>query len=123
MGNKFIELRQTKAKLKFLEEAIKVAKIRVKLQEVTCRDSGRFVWGGNKTLSAIEKELTELENEKRDVQNRSEFLLQELNRVPEIPRQIAMYRKVDMLRWEEISQKTGYSFEQLKKFYKQAKQI
>ena len=117
---KFDALRKTKAKMQVLEDSLSIVRARMKFHSVT-NEQHHGVFFEDPVLNKLEAELNGLENQKSQLQHKYNLILKELSVIPEIPRKIMMYRYVYALEWGEISKKTGYSYEQALKLYKEAK--
>lgn len=117
---KFYELRHIKAQMQMVEDSLSIVKSRIRLHSVTEKQhNGAFYT--DSVLGKLENELNNLENQKKQLQRESDLILKELSVLPEMPRKIMMYKYVYALNWVQISKKTGYSYEEALKLYKEAK--
>ena len=117
---KFYELRHIKAQMQMVEDSLSIVKSRIRLHSVTEKQhNGAFYM--DSVLGKLENELNNLENQKKQLQRESDLILKELSVLPEMPRKIMMYKYVYALNWVQISKKTGYSYEEALKLYKEAK--
>lgn len=121
--DKFVELRRIKSKIQFLDNCIKRTKIRINLHNVTQSDMYKTFGYRDKILETLTEELEKLENEKEKLQTKTDIILEKLSGLPKIVLEVAIYKEVYLLSWVQISGKTGYSCEEIQKFYKEAEKF
>ncbi len=67
--------------------------------------------------------IEELETEKAKIQLKIDMILDEISFLPEASYRVLIYKYVDEMSWEQISQKLGYSKSSCYRFFNDAKKI
>lgn len=120
---KLREIRKLRFKIKRIDEQIEDIRGKMEHHAIIYSDLPKNPGYKDNIMEMFMSRIEELELEKSKIQLKIDMILDEISFLPEASYRVLIYKYVDEMSWEQISQKLGYSKSSCQRFCNNAKKI